>query len=106
MRVRFQADADLDGRVLRGLKRAAPELDIRSAQDAALDALSDPQVLRLAANDQRVLISQDRGSMPAHFDRFIAHHASPGLILLREGIPIATAIEQIVLIWSASDADE
>jgi len=36
MRVKFQADADLDGRVLRGLRRAAPEIDIRTAADAAL----------------------------------------------------------------------
>ena len=36
MRVRFQADADLYGRILRGLRRAAPEIDIRTAPDAAL----------------------------------------------------------------------
>ena len=34
MKVKFQADADLDARVLRGLRRAAPEIDIRSAADA------------------------------------------------------------------------
>ena len=31
---------------------------------------------------------------------------SPGLILLREAIPIISAIEEIVLIWSASEAEE
>ena len=31
---------------------------------------------------------------------------SPGVILLREGISIAAAIEELVLIWSASEADE
>jgi hypothetical protein len=31
---------------------------------------------------------------------------SAGVILLREAIPIATAIEELVLIWSASEAEE
>jgi hypothetical protein len=36
MRVKFQADADVDGRILRGLRRAAPEIDIRTAAEAGL----------------------------------------------------------------------
>jgi hypothetical protein len=49
MRVRFQADADLDGRIIRGLRRVAPEIDIRTAADAGLADLKDPEVLRIAA---------------------------------------------------------
>ena len=72
MRVRFQADADLDGRVLRGLKRAAPEIDIRTAEEAGLTGLEDPEVLRIAAEGGRVFLSQDRRTMPGHFRRFAA----------------------------------
>jgi hypothetical protein len=50
MRVRFQADADLDGRILRGLRRAAREIDIRTATDAGLAGLHDPEVLKFAAS--------------------------------------------------------
>ncbi len=106
MRVKFQADTDLDGRVLRGLRRAAPEIDIRTAADAALAGLEDPEVLRIAAASERILISQDRRTMPAPFARFAADARSPGVILLREVIPISTAIEELLLIWSASDAEE
>jgi predicted nuclease of predicted toxin-antitoxin system len=67
MRVKFQADADLDGRILRGLRRVAPEIDIRAASDAALAGLKDPEVLRIAADSGRILVSQDRRTMPAHF---------------------------------------
>jgi len=38
MRVRFQADADLDGRILRGLRRAVPEIDMRTAADSPFQA--------------------------------------------------------------------
>jgi hypothetical protein len=63
MRVRFQADADLDGRIIRGLRRIAPEIDIRTAADAKLDGLKDPEVLRTAADSGRVLVTQDRRTM-------------------------------------------
>src|ERR1700732_177884 len=106
MRVRFQADADLDGRILRGLRRTAPEIDIRTSGDAGLAGLGDPEVLRIAADAGRILVSQDRRTMPAHFARFSVGVQSPGLILLRDATPVATAIEEIALIWSASEAEE
>jgi len=107
MRLRFQADANLDGRVLRGLRRIAPEIDIRTAADACLAGIADPEVLRLSADAGRVLISQDRRTMPGHFQRFRDSGAiSPGVILLREGISIATAIDELMLIWAATEADE
>ena len=46
MKLKFQADADLDGRVLRGLRQTVPDIDIRSAADAGLAGLGDPEVLR------------------------------------------------------------
>jgi hypothetical protein len=44
--------------------------------------------------------------MPGHFARFSAGVRSPGVILLREAIPISTAIEELALIWNASEAEE
>jgi hypothetical protein len=44
--------------------------------------------------------------MPAHFARFSSTAESPGVIVLREAISVATAIEELILIWSASDAEE
>jgi len=44
--------------------------------------------------------------MPTHFARYITAAPSPGVILLREAIPIATAIDEIISIWSASEAEE
>ena len=106
MRVKFQADADLDGRILRGLRRTAPEIDIRSALDAGLAGLEDQEVLRIAAGAGRILVSQDRRTMPAHFAHFMSIAQSPGVILLREAIPISNAIDELALIWAASDAEE
>ena len=106
MKIRFQADADLDGRILRGLKRAAPEIDIQTATKAGLTALKDPDVLRIAAEADRILVSQDRRTMPAHFSRYVKSARSPGVILLRGAVPIATVVEELILIATASEAEE
>jgi hypothetical protein len=106
MRVRFQADADLDGRILRGLRRVSSEIDFRTATDAGLDGLQDPEVPRIAAESGRILVSHDRRTMPTHLARFSAGTRSPGLILLRGAIAISTAIDELFLIWLASEAEE
>jgi hypothetical protein len=106
MRAKFQADADLDERVLRGLRRAMPEIDFRTATAAGLEGLPDPDVLRVAAEEGRVLVSQDRRTMPRHFRRFVSAATSPGVILLREVVSIASAIEELLLIGSASEAED
>ena len=106
MRIRFQADADLDGRIVRGLKRRSQDIDIRTAADAGIARLKDPEILRLSAETGRVLVSQDRRTMPAHFAEYISAANSSGVIVLREAISIGGAIEELVLIWTASEAEE
>ncbi len=59
MRIRFQADADLDGRIVRGLKRRAQDIDIRTATDVGIARLKDPMSYG-SAEAGRVLVSQDR----------------------------------------------
>ncbi len=44
--------------------------------------------------------------MPVHFKHYIARAQSPGVVLLREAISIAAAIEELALIWNASEAAE
>jgi hypothetical protein len=81
-------------------------MDFRTATEAGLEGLPDDQVLAIAAADGRIVISQDRGTMPGHFRRFLKVSRSPGLMVLREAIQIIDAAEELVLIWSASPAEE
>ena len=62
--------------------------------------------MQITADAGRVLVSQDRRTMPAHFARYTSAATSPGVVLLREAIPIAIAIEELVLIGSASETEE
>jgi hypothetical protein len=44
--------------------------------------------------------------MPSHFAEFIANDASPGVVIASQRLSIAAVVEELLLIWSASDADE
>ena len=55
MKVRFLADADLNKTIVSGVVRREPSLDFLTAQAAGLRGMNDPEVLALAAEQQRVL---------------------------------------------------
>jgi hypothetical protein len=67
VKVRFLADADLNRAIVSGVLRREPSLDFLTAQTAGLRGMNDPQILALAAQQERVLVSHDVGTMPALF---------------------------------------
>jgi hypothetical protein len=44
--------------------------------------------------------------MPDHFLDFVADQRSPGMILVPKKMPIRVAIEDLLLIWQVSEAEE
>ena len=106
MKVRFQADADLNEDIVKGLHRREPGIDFRTALAAQLRGLNDHEVLRLAAQENRLLVSHDRKTMPPAFAQFIGANASPGLIIVSQKTDLLSAIEGILLVWIASEAEE
>src|SRR5207244_1029587 len=64
-------------------------------------------VLALAAGQDRILVSHDFRTMPQHFADFLqARGSSPGLLLVPQYLPIGESVEELVLIWCASEAEE
>jgi hypothetical protein len=103
--VRFLADADLDKAIVSGVLRREPAVDFLTAQTAGLRRLKDPDVLALAAERQRVLVSHDVGTMSKHFRAFKeTANLSPGVLLIPQSLAIGSAIEELLLIWLASEA--
>ena len=69
--------------------------------------MHDLDVLALAAQRQRVLVSHDVGTMPAHFQAFLnAGKRSSGVFMIHQTLDVGTAIEELLLIWIASEASE
>jgi len=105
--IRFLADADLDYAIVSGCLRREPAMDFLSANDANLEGVPDPRVLALAAEQDRILVSHDFQTMPRHFGEFLeAQGFSPGVFLVKQYSPVGDVIDELVLVWAASDADE
>ena len=69
--------------------------------------MSDWNVLALAAESGRVLVSHDISTMPHHFRRFSdAGNRSPGVFLIPQSLDIGLAVEEILLVWLASEASD
>ena len=76
------------------------------AHDGGVVGVGDSEVLRIAAESARILVSHDRKTMPAHFARFIEKRSSPGVVIVSQNLDIGAAIEDLLMIWAATEAEE
>ncbi len=106
MMLKFLADNDFSERILRGVKRLEPTIDFLTASEGGIVGLPDPNVLERAADAGRILVTHDRRTMPRYFSIFVAKQRSPGVLVVPQSVPIGQAIQEIVLIWSATTPDE
>lgn len=102
------ADEDLDNRIVRGVLREEPGVDIVRVQDRGLSGHDDPEVLEWAASEGRVLFSHDANTMTLHaWQRVKAGLPMPGLwIVQRRGLVLGDVIDDICLIAIASNVGQ
>ncbi|WP_347239388.1 DUF5615 family PIN-like protein [Phormidium sp. FACHB-1136] len=106
MTIRYQADADLNQAIVTGVLRREPKINFQTALAAGLEGVKDADVLMIAATQKRILVSHDRKTMPSEFADFIVSHQSSGVIIVSRKLSIEATIEELLLIWAASSADE
>lgn len=104
MTLRFQADADFNLKIVAATVRREPTLDFRTADQAGLRGLTDLEVLARTAAEGRLLVTHDRKTMPRHFGEFLSTNSSPGVLIFPQYLPIGAVVEELVLIWSATEA--
>ncbi len=106
MKVRFQADADLNQIILSATIRREPAVDFQTAGAAGLAGLKDPEVLHRAAGEGRILVTHDQKTMPRHFAQFVTAETSPGVLIIAQHLPVVSAVEDLLLIWSCTEEEE
>jgi hypothetical protein len=105
--IRFLADENFNHTITRGLVRRSPELDIVRVQDVDLTGASDADILEWAATEGRVLLTQDaRTITKLAFDRVRVAKPMPGVIEVLRKVPIALAIEELLVIAECSQPGE
>ncbi|MEL6468604.1 MAG: DUF5615 family PIN-like protein [Cyanobacteria bacterium J06623_4] len=102
----FQADADLNQIIVKACRRVEPNIDFQTAAEGRLIGISDPEVLSVAAKLGRVLVTHDRKTMPRHFADRIMKTPSAGVIVVPQSMAVRAVVDDLVLIWMASEAEE
>jgi predicted nuclease of predicted toxin-antitoxin system len=106
-RPRFLADHDLNEAIIDGVVRREPAVEIIRAREVGLAGRPDEEVLEYAAHHGLIVVSHDVNTMPAHAAlRLTAHLPFPGLLMIRQSLPLGTSIDQMLKVWSASEAEE
>ncbi len=101
--IRFITDEDFDNDILRGVVLRLPGLDTVRVQDVGLLGKDDSIVLEWAARETRVLLTHDVRTMKHHaYARLTAGLSMPGVFVVPQSLPIAQAIEEVLLLAECS----
>lgn len=101
--LRLAADENFNNDIVWGFLRRNPAIDIVRVQDVGLSGVDDPTILEWVAQMQRVLLTHDAKTVTRYaYDRIVAGQAMPGVFEVRRTVPVAVAIEEIVLLAECS----
>src|SRR5260370_17744342 len=102
--LRFLADENFNGEIVRGLLLRQPDLDIVTVQQIGLAGISDPRLLEWAAENNRVVLTHDRATMPDYaFERIAIEERMAGVFILNDRFPVGEAIREILLLVQFSE---
>ncbi|HJP95637.1 MAG TPA: DUF5615 family PIN-like protein [Pyrinomonadaceae bacterium] len=105
--LRLLIDQDLDHVILRALSLRIQNLDVITAHQVGLSNASDPEILAWAAEQERVVITHDRRTMPYHATSRIARADKvAGVVVVSRQLPISQVIDELEIIVSCSDMSE
>lgn len=101
--LRMLADMNFNGKILRGVARRSPNVDIVRAQDVGLSRADDPTILGWAADNQRAVLTHDVRTMTRYaLDRVRQGLPMPGVFEVRRRVSAQVVIEEIVLLGECS----
>ena len=104
---RFLADHDLNEHIIDGVQRREPALEFVRARDVDMSDCQDAEVLAFAAQQGLIVVSHDVNTMTnAANDIVDAGGTMAGLLMVQQTRPMGPVIDSLVLIWSASEAEE
>ncbi len=105
--MRLLADENFHGAIVRGLLRRRPDLDLVRVADIGLGEADDPTILTWAAAEGRLVLTHDAATLIGYaYDRIATGLTMPGIIEVRQDLPIGLVIDDLLLIIDASREGE
>jgi len=92
--------------IVTGVMRREVTVDFQTSNASLLSGLTDLEVLAFAAQENRILVSQDQRTMPRYFAEFISTQTSSGVIIVLPSFPVSEAIDNLIKIWQTSESED
>ena len=109
MKIRFLLDENLDPAINRGLIQRDPAIDIVCIGDAEAPpkATADPAILVYVERTARLLVTNNRVSLPGHLAaHFAAGRRHWGIFQMGDQLSLGEVIDELSLLWEVSEAEE
>jgi hypothetical protein len=106
-RPKFLADNDLNEQIVAGVLRRSSELEFRRVREFGFTRRNDTFLLEYAAEQGFIIVSHDVNTMTAAaYKRLTEGKPLSGLFMVPQTFPISPIIDNLLLIWSVSDAED
>lgn len=101
------SDENLNGDIIRGLFLRQPNLDLIRVQDVGLIKVEDPAILAWASENQRIILTHDRATMPDFaYERLVRGEVMSGMFVINDRMPIRQAIDELLLLLDCTEQAE
>lgn len=101
--LKLLADENFDNRILCGLWRRLPEVDIVRVQDTPHYSSDDTSVLKWAAEETRIVLTHDVDTMVKHaYDLVRAEQDMADVLEVSPQLPIGNVIEDLIIVVTCS----
>lgn len=105
--MKLLADENFRGAIVRSLLRQRPDLDLVRVMDVGLGEADDPTILGWAADEGRLVLTHDSATLIGFaYERVAAGRSMPGIIEVRQELPIGSVLDDLLLIIDASHEGE
>lgn len=105
--MRFAADENFNGDILKQLRERFADLDVVRIQDTTLYQAPDPEVLEWAAQEERIILTHDVQTLVGDaYQRIENGLPMPGVILVPTTLPIGKALEDLEIAIGAGEPSD
>jgi hypothetical protein len=106
-RPKFLADHDCNEHIITGVQRRESAIEFSRVRDIGLSDQPDAEILAYADRHGFIIVSHDVNTMPAAaYARLADGKTIAGLLMVQQTHPVGAIIESLIVIWSASEAEE
>jgi predicted nuclease of predicted toxin-antitoxin system len=101
--MKFVTDENISRQLVNALRRHIPHIDVVRIQDVGLQSASDEVILDWAQREDRIVITQDRATIPPLVKQNLAEDLPvPKVLIIRRHAQVRDVLEMIEIILNVS----